>query len=120
MPSPSQTRKSADGSKGPARRVKDTNKGPAKGPHRADVPIPNKKGLHARASAQFVRCASNFTADVRVTREGHSVGGTSIMGLMMLAAGQGHTIIIEADGVDARAALDALVALVESGFGEED
>jgi phosphocarrier protein len=48
------------------------------------------------------------------------VGGTSIMGLMMLAAGQGHTIVIEADGADARAALDALVALVESGFGEED
>jgi phosphocarrier protein len=84
------------------------------------VLIPNKKGLHARASAQFVRCATNFAADVRVTREGHSVGGTSIMGLMMLAAGQGHTIVIEAEGVDARAALDTLVALVKSGFGEED
>ncbi len=120
MSSPSQTGKNADGSKGPARRVKGRSKGPAKGPHQADVLIPNKKGLHARASAQFVRCATNFTADVRVTREGHSVGGTSIMGLMMLAAGQGHTIVIEAEGVDARAALDALVALVKSGFGEED
>jgi phosphocarrier protein HPr len=86
----------------------------------AEVVIPNKKGLHARASAQFVRCTSSFTATVRVTREGHTVGGTSIMGLMMLAAGQGHTILIEAEGQEARLALDALVALVEGGFGEED
>ena len=76
--------------------------------------IPNKKGLHARASAQFVRCASSFTAQVRVTREGHTVGGTSIMGLMMLAAGQGHTILIEAEGPEAQAALEALIKLVES------
>jgi phosphocarrier protein len=55
-----------------------------------------------------------------VTREGHTVGGTSIMGLMMLAAGQGHTILIETDGVEATQALEALIALVESGFGEED
>ncbi len=61
----------------------------------AEVTIPNKKGLHARASAQFVRSASRFNAEIRVTREGHTVGGTSIMGLMMLAAGQGHTILIE-------------------------
>jgi phosphocarrier protein HPr len=86
----------------------------------AEVVIPNKKGLHARASAQFVRCASRFTAEVRVTREGHTVGGTSIMGLMMLAAGQGHTILIETDGQEASAALEALIALVENGFGEED
>jgi phosphocarrier protein len=86
----------------------------------AEVVIPNKKGLHARASAQFVRVASGFNAEVRVTREGHPVGGTSIMGLMMLAAGQGHSILIETEGADARIALDALVALVESGFGEED
>jgi phosphocarrier protein HPr len=86
----------------------------------AEVMIPNKKGLHARASAQFVRCAANFSAQVRVTREGHTVGGTSIMGLMMLAAGQGHTILIEAEGAEAAAALEALVKLVESGFGEED
>ena len=70
----------------------------------AEVMIPNKKGLHARASAQFVRCAAGFNAEVRVTREGHTVGGTSIMGLMMLAAGQGHSILIEAEGADARAA----------------
>jgi len=62
---------------------------PASGLFFAEVVIPNKKGLHARASAQFVRCASSFTATVRVTREGHTVGGTSIMGLMMLAAAPG-------------------------------
>jgi phosphocarrier protein HPr len=86
----------------------------------AEVVIPNKKGLHARASAQFVRCATTFPCEVRVTREGHTVGGTSIMGLMMLAAGQGHSILIETEGTDARLALDALIALVEGGFGEED
>ena len=86
----------------------------------AEVTIPNKKGLHARASAQFVRCASSFTASVKVTREGHTVGGTSIMGLMMLAAGQSHSILIEVDGAQAKDALEALIALVENGFGEED
>ena len=86
----------------------------------AEVTIPNKKGLHARASAQFVRCASGFTAEVRVTREGHTVGGTSIMGLMMLAAGQGHTILIEVEGKEAAMALEALIKLVENGFGEDD
>lgn len=89
------------------------------GLHFAEVTIPNKKGLHARASAQFVRCASGFTADVRVTREGHTVGGTSIMGLMMLAAGQGHSILIETEGKEAAQALAALVKLVENGFGED-
>jgi phosphocarrier protein HPr len=91
-----------------------------KGVFFAEVTIPNKKGLHARASAQFVRCASTFTANVRVSREGHTVGGTSIMGLMMLAAGQGHAILIEVDGPQAKDAIAALVALVENGFGEED
>jgi phosphocarrier protein len=86
----------------------------------AEVVIPNKKGLHARASAQFVRCASSFTAQIRVTREGHTVGGTSIMGLMMLAAGQGHSILIEAEGPEATQALEALIKLVENGFGEDD
>jgi phosphocarrier protein len=86
----------------------------------AEVTIPNKKGLHARASAQFVRCAGGFDAEIKVTRDGHTVAGTSIMGLMMLAAGQGHSILIEAEGAAARAAMEALIALVESGFGEED
>jgi phosphocarrier protein HPr len=91
-----------------------------KGVFFAEVTIPNKKGLHARASAQFVRHASTFDAMIKVSREGHTVGGTSIMGLMMLAAGQGHSILIEAEGKDAKAAIEALVALVERGFGEED
>jgi phosphocarrier protein len=86
----------------------------------AEVTISNKKGLHARASAQFVRCASRFNAEIHVTREGHTVGGTSIMGLMMLAAGQGHTILIESEGPEASAAMEALIALVESKFGEDD
>lgn len=101
-------------------RVRETRKGPRAGLRFAEVVIRNKKGLHARASAQFVRCAAGFSAKVRVTREGHSVGGTSIMGLMMLCAGQGHTILIEAEGPEAHAALEALIALVEKGFGEED
>ena len=86
----------------------------------AEVTIPNKKGLHARASAQFVRCAGAFKASIRVSREGQTVGGTSIMGLMMLAAGQGHLILIDVDGEEAKAAIEALVALVENSFGEED
>jgi phosphocarrier protein HPr len=86
----------------------------------AEVVIPNRKGLHARASAQFVRCASGFNAEIRVTRDGHTVGGTSIMGLMMLAAGQGHTILIETEGKEARAAMEALIALVEARFGEDE
>ena len=91
-----------------------------KGAFSADVLIPNKKGLHARASAQFVRCAGAFNANIHVSREGQTVGGTSIMGLMMLAPGQDHSIFIEVDGAQAKDALEALVALVEDGFGEED
>ena len=82
--------------------------------------ICNKKGLHARASAKFVQIVEKFDADVKVKRGSEVVGGTSIMGLMMLAAGQGHSILIEAEGVDARAAIEALIALVEYGFGEDD
>jgi len=84
-----------------------------------ELTIPNKKGLHARASAKFVKCAETFDAQVRVTRDGQTVGGTSIMGLMMLAAGQGTTILIEAEGPQAEAAMAALVALIEDRFGEE-
>jgi len=93
---------------------------PVNGLYFAELVIPNKKGLHARASAQFVRCAASYTATVRVTREGHTVLGTSIMGLMMLAAGQGHSILIETEGEEANTALEALIRLVESGFGEGD
>ena len=86
----------------------------------ADVLIINKKGLHARASAKFVRCAEEFEAAITVTRDGQSVGGTSIMGLMMLAAGPGITITIKAIGKDAAVAVETLYKLVASGFGEEN
>jgi phosphocarrier protein len=85
-----------------------------------EVEIVNKKGLHARASAKFVQTAETFSADIRVTRGQETVGGTSIMGLMMLAAGPGSRITIAASGPDAHAALEALSQLVSSGFGEED
>jgi phosphocarrier protein HPr len=86
---------------------------------RAELLIRNKKGLHARASAKFVKCAEVFEAEIQVCREGQTVGGTSIMGLMMLAAGQGSTITVEASGPQAAEALAAIKALVEDGFGEE-
>jgi phosphocarrier protein len=86
---------------------------------RVELLIRNKKGLHARASAKFVKCAETFDAVVNVTRDGQTVGGISIMGLMMLAAGQGTTICIEAQGPQAHEALVALTELVENGFGEE-
>ena len=84
------------------------------------VTVVNRKGLHARASAKFVKCAEKYDAEVRVTRDGQSVGGTSIMGLMMLAAGPGTTILIEAEGPDAPEAIAALSELVLDGFGEEE
>lgn len=83
------------------------------------VTIRNRKGLHARASAKFVKCAETFDARVRVTRDGQTVGGTSIMGLMMLAAGPGAVLHLATEGPDGPEALDALVALIEAGFGEE-
>lgn len=85
----------------------------------AQVTIVNRKGLHARASAKFVRCAEGFDATITVTRDGQTVGGTSIMGLMMLAAGPGSKLHISAVGPEGPEALEALVALVEAGFGEE-
>jgi phosphocarrier protein len=84
------------------------------------VEIVNKRGLHARASAKFVKCASTFEAEVRVSKDGHTVDARSIMGLMMLAAGPGCCIEIEAEGAEAEAALDALVELVTSRFDEEE
>jgi phosphocarrier protein HPr len=82
--------------------------------------IINKKGLHARASAKFVQTAEQFDAAINVTRGHESVGGTSIMGLMMLTAGPGVTITISATGKEAEAAVDALCALIASRFGEDD
>jgi phosphocarrier protein len=85
-----------------------------------EVEIVNKKGLHARASAKFVQTAEQFDAAVTVTRGHETVGGTSIMGLMMLAAGPGISITIKANGKDAKVAVETLCKLVEDGFGEED
>ncbi len=83
------------------------------------VTIRNKRGLHARASAKFVTVAAQFDAALRVSKDGADVGGTSIMGLMMLAAAPGDDIEIKASGAQAQAALDAIVALVERKFDED-
>jgi len=82
--------------------------------------ICNRKGLHARASAKFVQTVEKFDAEVRVGRCGETVGGTSIMGLMMLAASPGTTITVEATGAQAAQVIEALTALVNSRFGEDD
>ena len=84
------------------------------------VTIPNKRGLHARAAAKFVMLAERFGASVDVIRDGQSVPARSIMGLMMLGAGKGAVIELRAEGWDAKEALEALAALVESGFDEQD
>ena len=83
-----------------------------------ELSIINKRGLHARASAKFVQTVERFDAEVLVTRAGETVSGTSIMGLMMLAAAPGTTILVEASGPQAQAAIDALDALVTDRFGE--
>ncbi len=85
----------------------------------AVVTVVNRKGLHARASAKFVRIAEEYNAKITVTRDGQTVGGTSIMGLMMLAAGPGSQLYLSAEGAEGPEALNALVTLVETGFGEE-
>ena len=85
-----------------------------------ELPIINKRGLHARASAKFVQTAEKFDAELTVTRNGESVGGTSIMGLMMLSAGIGTTISVAASGREAQAAMDAITALLANKFGEEE
>jgi phosphocarrier protein len=82
--------------------------------------ICNKKGLHARASAKFVQIVEQFDADVWVTRGNERVGGTSIMGLMMLAAGPGTSITVEATGHQASAVIEALATLVSGRFSEEE
>ena len=81
--------------------------------------IVNVRGLHARASAKFVKCAEGFDADIAVSRDGQTVPGTSIMGLMMLAASNGTSITVTATGPQAEVALKALAALVASKFDEE-
>ena len=84
------------------------------------VEIVNKRGLHARASAKFVKLAADFDAEVTVTRDGQSVDARSIMGLMMLGAGIGSTLELSAEGPEASQALDALCALVSNRFEEEE
>jgi phosphocarrier protein HPr len=81
--------------------------------------IVNKLGLHARAAAKLVQAANRFTAEILVCRDDQEVNGKSIMGVLMLAAAQGTDIVIRASGDDAEAALAALGALVEDGFGED-
>lgn len=85
-----------------------------------NVEIINKRGLHARASAKFVKLASTFDAEVKVSKDGQTVDARSIMGLMMLAAGPGCCIDIEADGAEAQPAVEALTALVSARFDEEE
>jgi phosphocarrier protein HPr len=94
--------------------------GPANGrARRRSVQVVNRRGLHARAAARFVKLAERFDAEVEVAKDGTAVAGTSIMGLMMLAAARGSTLELCVRGAEAEAALDALVALVATGFGED-
>jgi phosphocarrier protein HPr len=85
-----------------------------------EIPIINKRGLHARASAKFVKMVEEFDAEILVTRGGETVGGNSIMGLMMLSAGPGTTITVSATGAQAEAAVAALAKLVGNKFNEEE
>ncbi len=91
----------------------------ADAPVRRELAIVNKRGLHARASAKFVQLVGGYDAVVEVEKDGVSVGGTSIMGLMMLAASPGCSILVTARGPDAPALMAALEQLVASRFGEE-
>ena len=86
---------------------------------RRSVRVPNSRGLHARAAAKLVTLAERFSCFLNVKHDGQSVPACSIMGLMMLGAGKGSTVIVEAEGWDAREALDAVAGLIEAGFHEE-
>ena len=86
---------------------------------RRQVAINNQRGLHARASAKFVNLASQIDAKIEVEKDGHRVCGTSIMGLMMLGAAMGDSVVIHVEGDEADTVLAQLVALVEDRFGEE-
>jgi phosphocarrier protein len=83
------------------------------------VTVVNQLGMHARAAAKFVHLATRFESRVRVARDGREMDGKSIMGILLLAAARGSSIMISADGADEQAAVDALVGLVEGGFGED-
>jgi phosphocarrier protein HPr len=84
-----------------------------------ELAIVNQRGLHARASAKFVKCAEGFDANIQVSRDGQTVPATSIMGLMMLAAAMGTSISVEASGPEAGKAIEALATLVASKFDED-
>jgi phosphocarrier protein len=84
-----------------------------------DFTISNKLGLHARPSAQLTQAASRFSSDIHISRGARRVNAKSIMGVMMLAAGQGSTVTVEAEGEDAEQAVQAIGQLIDSGFGEE-
>jgi phosphocarrier protein len=85
---------------------------------RSTITISNRLGLHARASAKLTKLAGSFASEVHLSRNGRRVNAKSIMGVMMLAAGLGTEVAIEADGADEQAAMDALRALIEDRFGE--
>lgn len=85
-----------------------------------DVEIVNKLGLHARAAAKFVSCASGFSSEIMVARKGQRVNGKSIMGVMMLAASKGSCIKLQIQGADEAAAFQAIKALVDNRFGEPE
>ena len=84
-----------------------------------EVPIVNRLGLHARPAAMFVRIASRYRSEIWVSKEGEEVNGKSIMGLMMLAAGQGSKLRIRCEGLDAEKAIEELEALINAKFNEE-
>ncbi len=84
-----------------------------------NVTVVNQLGIHARAAAKFVHLATRFESRVRVGRHGREMDGKSIMGILLLAAARGSIITITADGADEQAAIEALAALVEAGFGED-
>jgi phosphocarrier protein HPr len=90
------------------------------GPISRELPIINRKGLHARATAKFVQCVEQFQSEITVTRAGETVGGTSIMGILTLGAGIGTSIVVTAKGPDAEAALNAITQLVANRFGEDE
>jgi phosphocarrier protein len=96
------------------------NPPPPDGAVTRDLPIVNRKGLHARATAKFVHCVEQFEADVTVSRCGETVGGQSIMGILTLGAGIGSTITVSARGRQAQEALAAIATLVANRFGEDE
>ncbi len=87
---------------------------------RTDIEIPNKLGLHARASAKLTQLASNFESEVWLEKGPRRINAKSIMGVMMLAAGKGSTIVVETTGSDENEAMEALLKLINDKFGEEE